>query len=76
MAFTQRATNTNLTLLEAPHRYDLHSTSCVNAEVNFYNRKLQSIMSTASHVKVLKASTERKHYTGRGLHLTIGGETG
>ena len=36
MAFTQRATNTNLILLEAPHRYDLHSTSCVNAEVNFY----------------------------------------
>ena len=74
MAFTQRATNTNLILLEAPHRYDLHSTSCVNAEVNFYNRKLQSIMSTANHVKVLKASTERKHHTGHGLHLNSRGK--
>ena len=74
MAFTQRATNTNLILLEAPHRYDLHCTSCVNAEVKFYNRKLQSIMSTANHVKVLKASTERKHHTGHGLHLNNRGK--
>ncbi len=74
MTFTERATNTNLILFEAPHRYDLHSTSCVNAEVNFYNRKLHSIMSTANHVKVLKATTERKHHTRHGLHLNNRGK--
>jgi hypothetical protein len=74
MAFTERSTNTNLILLEALHRYNLHYTSCINAEVNFYNRRLQSIMSTASHVKVLKASTERKHHTRHGLHLNNRGK--
>ena len=67
--FTQRITNTKLILLETLHRYDLPPSSCVKAEVKLYNKKLQSLMSTSNHVKVLNTFTERRHHTRHRVHL-------
>jgi len=67
--FTQRTINTNLILLEAPHKYDLSPQSCVNTEVKLYNKRLQSFVSVSNHVRVLSTPTERRHHTRHGLHL-------
>lgn len=71
---TQRTTNTKLILLEAPHRYDLPPSSCVNNEVKLYNKRLQSFVTISDHVRVLKTHTERKQHTRHGLHLNNRGK--
>jgi len=38
--FVTNENHTNLNLVCAPHRYDLMSNSCVNVEVEKFNRKL------------------------------------
>ena len=71
--FAQGTANANVILPGAPHRYDLPP-SCVNTEVNLYNKRLQSFMSTFNHVKVLSMSTERQQHTNHGLHLNKKGK--
>ena len=61
--FTQRTINTNLILLEAPHRYDLPPQSYVNTEVKLYDKRLQSIVSASNHEWAHSMSTERRHRT-------------
>jgi hypothetical protein len=67
--FTQRTINANLILLGTLHRFDMPPSSCVNTAVKLYNRRLQSLVSTSNHVRVLSMPTERRHHTRHGLHL-------
>jgi hypothetical protein len=61
--------NTNLIILEAPHRLDLATFLCVNKEVKLFNKRLQRSMTTFKHLKVLSMNTNREHHTKHGLHL-------
>ena len=72
--FAQRTSHTNVILLEAPIRYDLPYSSCVNIEVEKFNKKLRSLMTPFSHVRVISTSTERAHHTRHGLHLNKKGK--
>ena len=72
--FARRSINTNVILLRVPHRYDLSSSSCINSEINWFNNKLQSLMSVFNHVRVLNVLTERLHHTNHGLHLNKKGK--
>lgn len=72
--FAQRTTNTNVILLEAPHRYDLSLSSCVNREVRLFNRRMRSLMSTFNHVTILSTSTKAEHHTRHGLHFNKQGK--
>lgn len=38
--FIQHRRDTNVLLINAPHRYDLEESSCVNKEAKIFNRKL------------------------------------
>jgi hypothetical protein len=67
--FVESNNNTNLIILEAPHRFDLATFSCVNKEVKLFNKRLQRSMMTFKHVKVLSMNTNREHHTKHGLHL-------
>jgi len=40
LEFVTNANHTNVILISDPHRYDLMSNSCVNVEVEKFNRKL------------------------------------
>ena len=73
-ALAHRITDTNVILLEAPHRYDLLPSSCVNAEVTNFNKRLHSLATTFNHVKVLNIPTERRFHTNHGLHLNQRGK--
>ena len=72
--FARGSINTNVILLRVPHRYDLSSSSCINSEINWFNNKLQSLMSVFNHVRVLNVLTERLHHTNHGLHLNKKGK--
>jgi len=67
--FVQNKRNTNIILMNAPHRFDLEERSCVSKEVEVFNRKLNKIMKGYTHIKIINMSAKRGHYTQHGLHL-------
>jgi hypothetical protein len=74
--FINHRSNTNILALAAPHRHDLQETSCINNEIQVFNRKLHKIFKTRDNVKILDINLHRSHFTHHGLHLnTIGKET-
>ena len=72
--FAQRTSNNNIILLEAPIRYDLPLSSCVNIEVKIFNKRMRGLMTPFNHVKVVSAPTEREHHTRHGLHVNKKGK--
>jgi len=60
--------------MNAPHRYDLEETSCVNKEIKVYNRKLNNIMRRYNYTEVIDMSANRDHYTKHGLYLNGAGK--
>jgi hypothetical protein len=72
--FALKTSNTNVILLEALLRYDLPLSSCVNTEVKLFNKRMLSLMTPFSHVKVVSTPTEREHHTRHGLHLSKKGK--
>ena len=73
-SFANKYKETNIIAMEAPHRYDLPSWSCVNKEVSNFNRKLKKTMKIFSHVTVLAAELERINHTRHGLHFNYSGK--
>ena len=67
--FMQNKRSTNVIIMNAPHRFDLEESSCVNKEVKIFNRALNKIMKRYNHIKVVDMSAERDHYTKHGLHM-------
>jgi hypothetical protein len=65
--------NTNFMIVTAPHRHDLQETSCVNKEIEVFNRKLHKMIKTADNVKIIQANSSRNYFTLHGLHLNISG---
>jgi hypothetical protein len=57
-------------LVSIPHRYDLPDWSCVNYEVEAFNRKLMKLVKPFKHVKVVKVDLGREFYTNHGQHMT------
>lgn len=65
--------HTNI-ILSAPHRYDLPEWSCVNCEVQSFNRKLMKLMKPFEHVNVVNLVMERECYTKHGQHMNKRGK--
>ena len=67
--YVERRKNTNIILVSAPKRHGLLNTSCVNSEVDTFNRKLHKKMKLHEHLKVIDSVIQRGCYTRHGLHL-------
>jgi hypothetical protein len=67
--FCEVLNNTNIILLDITHRYDLIENSCVNKEIQTYNRKLKKVTKLYKHVTILEASNNREDFTSNGLYL-------
>ena len=50
--FVKNRQNTNIMIVTVPHRYDLQGTSCVNKEIDVFNRKLHKVVKTADNAKI------------------------
>ena len=72
--FVQNRGNTNVIILNVPHRFDLEESSCVNKEVEIFNRKLKRIMKRYNHTEVIDMSINMDHYTKHGLHMNMTGK--
>jgi lysophospholipase L1-like esterase len=67
--FSQKYSNTNIIVLEIPHRHDLHHKDMTNICIQSVNTKLKSTLSRFKHVTILDMNTTRNHFTKHGLHL-------
>jgi hypothetical protein len=76
LEFVTNANHTNVILMNAPHRYDLMSNSCVNNEVQKFNRKLRKKVERFGKVEMIHvdAVSERNLYTKHGQHLNTEGK--
>ena len=72
--FAKLTLNTHVIVMCVPHRFDLQPSSCINEEVESFNRKLRKTMKTFSHIHVCSMSTNRDHFTSHGLHLNSQGK--
>jgi hypothetical protein len=49
LQFVKSSEHTNVIIMDAPHRFDLGASSCVNKEVNAFNRKLNKTTEPYDH---------------------------
>ena len=68
------ADNTNVIVMSAPPRYDLIKDSCVNREVEAYNKKLGKKLQRFEKVEMIEVIKERACYTKHGQHLNTRGK--
>jgi len=72
--FVNLREHTNVLLVGVPTRFDLSTTSCVNREVNSYNRKLNKQMKQFEHVKLIDSKLQRDYFTKHGMHMKLSGK--
>jgi len=61
--------HTNVIIMDAPHRLDLGASSCVNKEVNAFNRNLNKIIKPYDHTRQLNLNMQRQHFSKPGMHM-------
>jgi hypothetical protein len=52
----------------------MQETSCVNRDIEVFNRKLHKTVKTADNVKIIQANLRRNDFTLHGLHLNFSGK--
>jgi hypothetical protein len=72
--FVGKCAHTNVALLNIPHRYDLADWSCVNKEINIFDRKMHKIMKCYDHVTELSGQLNRELFSRHGMHLNKSGK--
>jgi len=72
--FVQQYNNTNIIIVNIPHRYDLDRTSVINSEIQVFNRQILKVAKAYSHVTTVDTDLDRKFYTRHSLHLNKRGK--
>jgi lysophospholipase L1-like esterase len=72
--FVKRTRHTNIILMEAPHRHDLVDWSCVNKEIEIFNRLLAKRVKLYKQVSISRLNLGRQHFTRHGLHMNYEGK--
>ena len=72
--FVKTNNHTNFILISVPHRYDLEQISCVNKEVEKYNRRLQKHTKVFENTEVIKVDLEKRGFTKHGQHINAKGK--
>jgi hypothetical protein len=72
--FVQKYSNTNIIIVNTPHRHDLDRTSVVNSQIHAFNRQLFKVVKAYSHVTIVETDLDRKLSTRHGMHLNKRGK--
>ena len=71
--FMYRHSQTNVLLVNVPNRFYLWTHSCVNYEVNAFNRKLDKHVKSFQNAATVEVTSDREHFTQHVLHLNSKG---
>jgi hypothetical protein len=72
--FMQEYSNTNIVVVNIPHRYDMDRNSVTNLEIQAFNRKLNKMTKVFSHVAKAEIDSHMKYFTQHGMHLSKSGK--
>jgi lysophospholipase L1-like esterase len=75
--FAKQNYHTNIVSVNIPYRYDLansYISRSINEKITKVNTKLNKLLNTFSHVKIMETSTKRSHFTKHGFHLSYLGK--
>jgi hypothetical protein len=74
MKFAIQHRHTNIVFVPALHRHDLEESSCINKETRAFNRRLEKLTNTMSHIKQLDLTLDKDEFTHHGQHLNSKGK--
>jgi hypothetical protein len=66
--------HTNVIIAELLVRYDTGATPWIYEQIKQYNKKLGKVTKSQKQAKLIRITTDRKHYTKHGLHLNSRGK--
>jgi lysophospholipase L1-like esterase len=72
--FVERHSQTDVLVVYVPNRFDLGAHSCVNYDINTFNRKLDKHMKCFQNATTLEVTSDRDHFTKHGIHLNRKGK--
>jgi lysophospholipase L1-like esterase len=72
--FVEKYYKTNVLVVYVPKRFDLEAHSCINYEVNAFNKKLGKHMKSFHHASTVEVTSNRELFTKHGLHLNRKGK--
>jgi len=69
LQFVKNSEHTNVIIMDAPHRFDMGASSCVNKEVNAFNRKKKKTTRPCYHTGQINLNIHRDNFTKHGMHM-------
>jgi hypothetical protein len=72
--FMQNCNNTNITVVNIPHRHDLVKDSRTNLEIQAFNAKLSKSTKSFRQVTLVEMDSNSKYFTKHSLHLNNDGK--
>jgi hypothetical protein len=72
--FALQNKHTDVIAISPPHRHDLQDSSCINGEIQAYNRRLHKVMKDMDHATIIDTNYTGEDFTRHGLHMNSAGK--
>jgi len=72
--FAQKYNNTNIIIVNIPHRHDLDRTSEIDTEMQAFNRLILKVAKAYNHITIVDTDLDRQFFTRHGMHLNKRGK--
>jgi hypothetical protein len=72
--FIKKSAHTNVLILNAPARFDLSASSCVNKEVIHFKRKMLKLIKPFDYAQMVNVNLQREQFTTHGMHISRQGK--
>jgi hypothetical protein len=73
--FIKKSVHTNVLILNAPARFDLSASSCINKEVIHFNRKMLKLIKPFDYAQMVNVNLQREQFATHGMHINRQGKT-
>jgi hypothetical protein len=72
--FVKNSYGSNVIVINAPHRHDPSTQSCVNKEVAKFNQQMKKVIKLNTNLQLLELELDRSHFTNHGMHMNSKGK--